>query len=101
MAPALSNMPARSGKKTIWIGIGPLPGMVARVAFQTKFSAVALAKETRREWKGKPTLFDPGVNIALGAYYLDKLIKRFGDFLKNRCQGCEAYLYLGKRELVK
>ena len=42
-------------------------------------TAVALAKETRREWKGKPTLFDPGVNIALGAYYLDKLIKRFGD----------------------
>jgi putative N6-adenine-specific DNA methylase len=29
------------------------------------------------------------------------LIKQFGDFLKNRCQGCEAYLYLGKRELVK
>lgn len=42
-------------------------------------TAVALAKETQREWKGKPTLYDPGVNIALGAYYLDKLIKRFGD----------------------
>jgi len=42
-------------------------------------TAIALAKETRREWKGKPTLYDPGVNIALGAYYLDKLIKRFGD----------------------
>jgi soluble lytic murein transglycosylase-like protein len=42
-------------------------------------TAVALAKETRREWKGKPTLFDPGVNIALGAYYLDKLIRRFGN----------------------
>jgi len=42
-------------------------------------TAVALAKETSREWKGKPTLFDPSVNIALGAYYLDKLIKRFGD----------------------
>lgn len=42
-------------------------------------TAVALAKETSHEWKGKPTLFDPGVNIALGAYYLDKLIKRFGE----------------------
>jgi soluble lytic murein transglycosylase-like protein len=42
-------------------------------------TAVALAKETQREWKGKPTLYDPGANIALGAFYLDKLIKRFGD----------------------
>lgn len=42
-------------------------------------TAVALAKETQREWKGKPTLYDPGANIALGAYYLEKLIKRFGD----------------------
>ena len=50
-------------------------------------TAIALAKETRREWKGKPTLYDPGVNIALGAYYLDKLIKRFGDLNL----GLEAY----------
>ncbi len=42
-------------------------------------TAVALAKEIRHVWKGKPTLFDPGVNIALGAYYLEKLIIRFGD----------------------
>lgn len=42
-------------------------------------TAVALARETQRQWEGKPTLYNPGVNIALGAYYLDKLIKRFGD----------------------
>ncbi len=42
-------------------------------------TAVAMAKETQQQWKGKPTLFDPGVNIALGAYYLNKLINRFGD----------------------
>ena len=42
-------------------------------------TGIALARETQRQWKGKPTLYDPGVNIALGAYYLDKLIKRFGD----------------------
>jgi soluble lytic murein transglycosylase-like protein len=42
-------------------------------------TAVAMARETQQQWKGKPTLYDPGVNIALGAYYLDKLIKRFGD----------------------
>jgi len=42
-------------------------------------TGIALARETQRDWKGKPTLYDPGVNIALGAYYLDKLIKRFGN----------------------
>jgi len=29
------------------------------------------------------------------------LVGEFGDFLKQRCRGSEAYLYLGKRELVK
>jgi soluble lytic murein transglycosylase-like protein len=42
-------------------------------------TAIAMARETSREWKGNPTLYDPGANIALGAYYLDKLVKRFGD----------------------
>jgi len=42
-------------------------------------TAVAMAREIQRPWKGKPSLYDPGVNIALGAYYLDKLIKRFGN----------------------
>lgn len=38
-----------------------------------------LAKEKNMVWKGKATLYDPQINIRLGAYYLDKLIKRFGD----------------------
>lgn len=38
-----------------------------------------LADEVRVEWKGKPTLYDPETNIALGAYYLNKLVLRFGD----------------------
>jgi soluble lytic murein transglycosylase-like protein len=42
-------------------------------------TAIAMARETSREWNGNPTLYDPGANIALGAYYLDKLVKRFGD----------------------
>ncbi|GJL77397.1 MAG: hypothetical protein NPINA01_03860 [Nitrospinaceae bacterium] len=42
-------------------------------------TAIAMARETQREWKGNPTLYDPDANIALGAYYLNKLIKRFGD----------------------
>ncbi|MCH8156750.1 MAG: transglycosylase SLT domain-containing protein [Nitrospinae bacterium] len=39
----------------------------------------ALARETRVKWRGKPTLYDPGTNIALGAYYLNKMVLRFGD----------------------
>ncbi len=42
-------------------------------------TAIAMAQETSREWNGNPTLYDPGANIALGAYYLSKLVKRFGD----------------------
>jgi len=38
-----------------------------------------LASETHVQWKGKPTLLNPEINIALGAYYLNKLILRFGD----------------------
>ncbi len=39
----------------------------------------ALASETQMTWKGKKTLYDPEVNIALGAFYLNKLLKRFRD----------------------
>lgn len=39
----------------------------------------AIAFETQVQWKGKKTLYHPETNIALGAYYLDKLISRYGD----------------------
>ncbi|MFQ5450084.1 MAG: lytic transglycosylase domain-containing protein [Nitrospinaceae bacterium] len=39
----------------------------------------ALARETRLTWRGKPTLYDPETNIALGTYYLNKLLGRYGD----------------------
>ncbi len=39
----------------------------------------ALAREINLPWKGKDTLFDPVKNIALGSYYLDKLLTRFGN----------------------
>ena len=42
-------------------------------------TAIALASETQLKWKGTPTLYDPRKNIALGAYYLNKLVSRFGD----------------------
>lgn len=42
-------------------------------------TARALASETEMVWQGKLTLYDPIQNISLGAYYLNKLIERFGD----------------------
>ncbi|GBC62153.1 RNA methyltransferase [Desulfonema ishimotonii] len=32
---------------------------------------------------------------------MGQLIKEFGDFLKQRCTGSEAYLYFGDREMIK
>jgi len=29
------------------------------------------------------------------------LLKEFGDFLKQKCTGCEAYIYVGDKQLVK
>jgi soluble lytic murein transglycosylase-like protein len=42
-------------------------------------TGAALAMEKKMHWKGSPTLYNPQVNIALGAYYLNKLQNRFGD----------------------
>ncbi len=42
-------------------------------------TGVALATEKKMEWKGKPTLYNPKINIALGTFYLNKLHNRFGD----------------------
>ena len=39
----------------------------------------AMASEMGAAWAGKSTLFDPATNIALGAFYLNKLKKRFKD----------------------
>ncbi|MEE9259088.1 MAG: lytic transglycosylase domain-containing protein [Nitrospinaceae bacterium] len=39
----------------------------------------AMAVEARVRWKGTLTLYKPDVNIALGAFYLNKLVRRFGD----------------------
>ena len=50
-------------------------------------TAVALASETSLNWKGTRTLYDPKKNIALGAYYLNKMVARFG----NLSLALEAY----------
>ena len=47
----------------------------------------ALASETNMRWRGKRTLYHPENNVALGSYYLSKLIKRFG----NLTTALEAY----------
>ena len=39
----------------------------------------AMASEMGTAWAGQSTLFDPATNIALGAFYLNKLKKRFKD----------------------
>jgi putative N6-adenine-specific DNA methylase len=44
---------------------------------------------------------NPPYGLRIGKSDAGSLIGQFGDFLKQRCRGCEAYLYLGKRELVK
>ena len=38
-----------------------------------------LAGEVSLRWQGIPSLYDPEINIALGAYYLNKLFLHFGD----------------------
>ena len=39
----------------------------------------AMASEMGAAWAGQSTLFDPATNIALGAFYLNKLKQRFKD----------------------
>jgi putative N6-adenine-specific DNA methylase len=46
-------------------------------------------------------LCNPPYGLTIGKAGAAPLIKEFGDFLKQRCRGSEAYVYLGKRELVK
>ncbi len=45
-------------------------------------TGLAMAYETNLVWQGKPTLFEPASNIALGAYYLNKLHNRFNRDVK-------------------
>jgi soluble lytic murein transglycosylase-like protein len=47
----------------------------------------ALASEANIRWRGKRTLYHPEKNVALGTYYLSKLVKRFG----NMKTALEAY----------
>jgi soluble lytic murein transglycosylase-like protein len=64
----------------------------------------AMATEVNLPWDGKPTLFKPDSNIALGAYYLNKLQNRFNNDLKLALEAykhgptkLQRYIQQGKR----
>ncbi|MGD8412930.1 MAG: THUMP domain-containing protein [Candidatus Latescibacterota bacterium] len=44
---------------------------------------------------------NPPYGLRIGRSGAGDLAGRFGDFLKQRCKGSEAYVYFGKRELIK
>lgn len=64
----------------------------------------AMATEVNLPWDGKPTLFSPESNIALGTYYLNKLQNRFNNDVKLALEAynhgptkLERYIQQGKR----
>lgn len=64
----------------------------------------AIAVEANLPWEGKPTLFKPESNIALGTYYLNKLQIRFNNDVKLALEAynhgptrLERYIQQGKR----
>ena len=64
----------------------------------------AMATEVNLKWEGKPTLFKPDSNIALGTYYLNKLQNRFNNDVKLALEAynhgptrLERYIQQGKR----
>jgi len=45
---------------------------------------------------------NPPYGVRLGSREsAEQLLKEFGDFLKQRCTGCTAYVYAGDRQLLK
>jgi soluble lytic murein transglycosylase len=64
----------------------------------------AMATEVNLPWDGKPTLFRPDSNIALGTYYLNKLQNRFNNDVKLALEAynhgptkLQRYIQQGKR----
>jgi len=64
----------------------------------------AMATEVNLKWEGKPTLFKPDSNIALGTYYLNKLQIRFNNDVKLALEAynhgptrLQRYIQQGKR----
>ncbi len=64
----------------------------------------AMATEVNLKWEGKPTLFKPDSNIALGTYYLNKLQNRFNNDVRLALEAynhgptrLQRYIQQGKR----
>ncbi len=64
----------------------------------------AIATEANLPWEGKPTLFKPDSNIALGTYYLNKLQNRFNNDVRLALEAynhgptrLQRYIQQGKR----
>lgn len=67
-------------------------------------TGLAMATEVNLPWEGKPTLFRPESNIALGTYYLNKLQNRFNNDVKLALEAynhgptkLQRYIQQGKR----
>jgi putative N6-adenine-specific DNA methylase len=73
-----------------------LPGCKDRVQLSEKnvFDIPAIERST--------IVVNPPYGVRLGdRETAEKLMKEFGDFLKQRCTGCTAYVYAGDRQLLK
>ena len=76
------------------VNAGTLPGG-DRIRFQKKkFQDLPPVENTT-------LVSNPPYGLRIEKGSAGDLIREFGDFLKQRCRGSQAYLYLGNRELVK
>ena len=65
---------------------------------------ISITRSDFRDLKGlenKVILCNPPYGIRLEDNDLHQFYKSFGDFLKQRCKGSQAFVYFGKRELLK
>ena len=54
------------------------------------------------DFKDTTIICNPPYGIRLGEEEeMPLLYKEFGDFLKNKCQNCTAWIYIGNRDLIK
>lgn len=62
---------------------------------------------TRADFRTLPTINDaviicnPPYGLRIGGRDMATFYKEFGDFLKQKCTGCTAFVYFGKREWIK
>jgi len=65
---------------------------------------ISITRSDFRDLKGlenKVILCNPPYGIRLGDKDLQQFYRSFGDFLKQRCKGSQAFVYFGNREMLK